>query len=145
MTNVHTIKTTANISASHTLKDHTGDCRNLHGHNYKVDVSITTRRLQDDGMLIDFGDVKRILMRYDHAFICNLDNQFDVDLSDVCTQHGAKVVYVNKNTTAENLSKLFAEEIMLNLDTSIVDEFTRIDVHVWETDKHCSSYYLTGE
>jgi 6-pyruvoyltetrahydropterin/6-carboxytetrahydropterin synthase len=144
MLNLHSIHTTVTLSTSHTLHNHEGQCRNLHGHNYKVDIDITTTKLLPNGMVIDFGDIKSILMKYDHAFICNKDNQFDVALAEVCETHGAKVMYVSHNTTAELLAEKFAHVIRLALDPDVFNEYSRVVVTVWETDKHSASFSLIG-
>ena len=69
-----TVTKTVKFDAAHILTNHEGLCKNLHGHTYRVDVSVA----QDDGvggdMVIDFKDLKRIASevvceRFDHAFI----------------------------------------------------------------------------
>ena len=66
------------IACSHRLVHHNGKCNNLHGHNYFVEVDITTKTLinggSSDGMVVDFGDVKRIIDHFDHKHLNDVTN-----------------------------------------------------------------------
>ncbi|MEM4863391.1 MAG: 6-carboxytetrahydropterin synthase QueD [Candidatus Nezhaarchaeales archaeon] len=61
------------FSASHVIADHPGKCRNLHGHNYVVELEVCRDSLDSLGMVIDFGVVKQILREVagmlDHAHL----------------------------------------------------------------------------
>ena len=49
----------ASFSAAHSLRDYDGPCSRVHGHNWGVEVVVSGRELQADGMLVDFGDIKK--------------------------------------------------------------------------------------
>ncbi len=55
------IRVEAHFCAAHFLKDYKGKCENLHGHNYKVYAHVKGSSLDEGGMLLDFGDLKKAL------------------------------------------------------------------------------------
>ena len=71
-----TVTKTVKFDAAHVLTNHQGLCKNLHGHTYRVDVSVAQAEDDDRDMVIDFKDLKGIANevicdRFDHAFIYN--------------------------------------------------------------------------
>ncbi len=66
---------------AHALWNYDGPCRNIHGHSYRLEVTVRGEPLEDDkdvknGMVMDFGDLKRIVKekiidRYDHCVVVN--------------------------------------------------------------------------
>jgi len=64
---------TTEFSAAHNLRNYKGKCERLHGHNWRVDLRLEGRRLNDEGMLLDFVEAKRILAGvlepFDHAYL----------------------------------------------------------------------------
>ncbi|MBI4699265.1 MAG: 6-carboxytetrahydropterin synthase, partial [Nitrospirae bacterium] len=49
------------FSAAHQLRGYKGKCERLHGHNWRVQVSVSSERLNDIGLVIDFHDLKKML------------------------------------------------------------------------------------
>lgn len=113
------------ISASHSLKGHP-KCERMHGHNYKVVVTIAGPELDEQGMLIDFGIVKEILTdvvgRFDHMHIGSLPKGWTANPS-----HVLEVPF--EYTSSENLAKYWASEIQKKLNKP----FTVIRLEVNET------------
>ena len=69
-----TVTKSVKFDAAHVLTNHQGLCKNLHGHTYRVEASVTQAPEDTADMVIDFKDLKRvceevILARFDHAFI----------------------------------------------------------------------------
>ena len=69
-----TITKSVKFDAAHVLTNHNGLCKNLHGHTYRVDVSVRQAENDSSDMVMDFKDVKNIceetvLSKFDHAFI----------------------------------------------------------------------------
>ena len=65
------------FAAGHALRDYKGKCENVHGHNYRVRVTIAGEQLDAAGLLVDFVDIKRLMggaIEYlDHRFINDLE------------------------------------------------------------------------
>lgn len=67
---------TFSFEAAHKLDWHTGACRNLHGHSYRLEISVEGP-LTDDGIVVDFSDLadvvrREIVDRYDHSYLNDL-------------------------------------------------------------------------
>jgi len=65
------LEKTITVSASHELEK-VGECSNLHGHNWKITVKCSSRTLNKNYMVVDFNDIKKIVMKYDHTHINDL-------------------------------------------------------------------------
>jgi 6-pyruvoyltetrahydropterin/6-carboxytetrahydropterin synthase len=113
------------FAAGHALRNYKGACENVHGHNFKVRVTLEGERLDETGLLVDFLDVKKhmgdIIARLDHQFL-NEIAPFDV-----------------KNPSAENIAEYFYGELRLGLNGNPVPVDIR-EVRVWETDIQSASY-----
>jgi 6-pyruvoyltetrahydropterin/6-carboxytetrahydropterin synthase len=120
---VFTVFKEYSFSAAHAIRGHTGGCENLHGHNYRVRVQVTSERLDPLGMVIDFADLKSILEevvgRFDHAVI-NDHPPFDVE----------------RNPTAEELARFVHEQVSSRLPAGR----TVRRVEVWETESSCAIF-----
>jgi len=57
------------IEAAHRLPDHPGKCVNLHGHSWDVTVVLFSKKLNENGMVADFGEIKRLVEHYDHKML----------------------------------------------------------------------------
>jgi len=112
------------FAAGHALRNYKGKCENVHGHNYKVQLRVFGSELDGTGLLIDFGDLKRIL----REVIGILDHQFVNDIEPFTTI----------NPSAENMTKWFYDEV-----TRRMPEGTHLrigEVIVWETDVQYAAY-----
>jgi 6-pyruvoyltetrahydropterin/6-carboxytetrahydropterin synthase len=115
------------FAAGHALREYRGKCENVHGHNYKVQVTIEGERLDSTGLLMDFVEIKGLL----HAVVDRLDHQFLNDLSPFDVQ----------NPSAENMAKYFYDEISSGLEAAKVKAPVRVaQVKIWETDTSTSTY-----
>ena len=90
-----------NFSAAHKLCGYEGACKNLHGHNWKVKVTLACDVLDDIGMALDFGVIKRLL----GEILDELDHNYLNDLP----------YFKDKNPTSENLSRYIFERFELAL------------------------------
>ena len=100
---------------AHALDGHDGKCKNIHGHSYKLKVTVRGNPLKDksspkNGMLIDFGDLKAIVNRhvcevFDHALVLMDDSDI---LSMIQGQNDLKIIPVPYSPTCENLLIDFA-------------------------------------
>jgi 6-pyruvoyltetrahydropterin/6-carboxytetrahydropterin synthase len=107
------------FSSGHALRGYRGKCENVHGHNYRVQVTLTGPQLDRIGLLVDFTELKRVV----RGIIAVLDHQFLNDLD------AFKIV----NPSAENLAKYFYDETQRQL-TSLPAGAAISEVTVWETD-----------
>ena len=85
------------FAAGHSLRNYHGKCENVHGHNYRVRVTLAGADLDHAGLLVDFVEIKRLL----RAIIEKLDHQF---LNDVQP-------FDKLNPSAENMARYFHEEM----------------------------------
>ncbi|HML18160.1 MAG TPA: 6-carboxytetrahydropterin synthase QueD [Bryobacteraceae bacterium] len=113
------------FAAGHALRNYKGKCENVHGHNFKVQVTIEGEKLDEAGLLVDFLDVKKVM----RAVIDRLDHQFlnDVPPFDV------------KNPSAENIAEYFYQEMTAGLAHTPVPIRIR-EVKIWETDIQSATY-----
>jgi 6-pyruvoyltetrahydropterin/6-carboxytetrahydropterin synthase len=113
------------FAAGHALRNYKGKCENVHGHNFRVQVTIEGERLDETGLLVDFIDVKNqmraVIERLDHQFL-NEIAPFDV-----------------KNPSAENIAEYFYQEMMIGLAGTPVPVHIQ-EVKVWETDIQSATY-----
>ena len=111
------------FAAGHALRGYKGKCENVHGHNYKVQVSVAGAELNSVGLLMDFLDlraaIKALVERLDHRFLNDLP-PFD-----------------QLNPSAENLAKYFCEGVTSRTQA----QGLRVQfVTVWETDSTSATY-----
>jgi 6-pyruvoyltetrahydropterin/6-carboxytetrahydropterin synthase len=113
------------FAAGHALRNYKGACENVHGHNFKVRVTLEGPSLDQAGMLVDFLDVKssmqRVIERLDHRF-----------LNDVAP-------FDTVNPSAENIAEYFHRQMSRDLAANPVEVRIR-EVCVWETDTQSATY-----
>jgi 6-pyruvoyltetrahydropterin/6-carboxytetrahydropterin synthase len=115
------------FAAGHALREYKGKCENVHGHNYRVQVTVEGDRLNSIGLLVDFVDLKRVVRQV----IERLDHQFINDLEP----------FTIVNPSADNLAKYFYDEVTNRLDLGRSDPPSRIAVvKIWETDTSIAVY-----
>ena len=129
---------TVRFDAAHILTNHQGLCKNLHGHTYRVDVSVAQADGAGGDMVIDFKDLKRIASevvceRFDHAFIYNTESPGESEIAAVVEKNGMRVVPIPFRSTAENLARLFFDELKARIPGLAA-------VKVWETSDSCAEY-----
>lgn len=124
-----TIKITKQFSfeMAHALRHYDGLCRNIHGHSYKMDITLAGQPLHDEsspknGMVMDFGDLKKlvneeIISLLDHALVLNAKT--DAQLITVLKQNYEKIVTVEFQPTTENLLNFIAEKTKAKLPEGV--------------------------
>ncbi len=116
------------FETGHALYGYDGKCRNVHGHSYKLSVTVIGTPITDTknvklGMVIDFGDLKRIIREevvdpFDHATVFNA-NTPHLTLARELETRGHKVIFANYQPTSENMVADFAEKIKARLPEQI--------------------------
>jgi 6-pyruvoyltetrahydropterin/6-carboxytetrahydropterin synthase len=113
------------FAAAHALRNYKGSCENLHGHNFRVQVTIEGQRLDEAGMLVDFIDVKnlmgQVMSRLDHHNLNEVE-PFDKE----------------KNPSAENIAEYFYAHMAAGLTAAVPIRIR--EVKVWETDIQSATY-----
>ena len=133
-----TVTKTVRFDAAHVLTNHQGLCKNLHGHTYRVDVSVTQPEGDTRDMVIDFKDLKLIANevvcdRFDHAFVYNTQSVGECEIAAVVEKNGMRTVAIPFRSTAENLAKMFYGELKARIPGLS-------SVKVWETADSCAEY-----
>jgi len=122
---MYSIKIESYFSAAHFLRGYKGKCEELHGHNWKVEVSTEAKKLDKIGMVLDFKDLKREL----NKVLEKLDHKCLNDVAYFSAAGGKKA-----NPTSENI----AQYIYQNLKSAVKNLKS---VTVWENHNSCASYY----
>jgi 6-pyruvoyltetrahydropterin/6-carboxytetrahydropterin synthase len=112
---------------AHVLKDYDGPCRNIHGHSYRLFVTVSGRPVSEKGnpkmgMVIDFNDLKNIVMKriigqFDHSVA--ISNDYDIEKMKIMTSTFGNVVIVEYQPTCENLVADFARRLRDELPDSV--------------------------
>ena len=115
----------SHFSAAHQLRDYEGECENLHGHNWLVEVFVEGDELEPNGLLIDFREMKKItgdvLVEIDHR-----------NLNEVPP-------FTEANPTSENLARWLFRRILDRL-ADRVPPLRLSKVMVWESETSGASY-----
>ncbi len=116
------------FETAHALYGYDGKCQNIHGHSYKLDVTVLGEPISDSshvkcGMVIDFGDLKHIVKSQvvdvmDHAIILN-QNTPHLELAKDLQKTGHNVVLVSYQPTSENMVIDFAQRIKSHLPANL--------------------------
>jgi 6-pyruvoyltetrahydropterin/6-carboxytetrahydropterin synthase len=121
---MYEIKIITSFSAAHRLENFYGKCEALHGHNWKVEVFLVGKKLDEAGLLLDFGAVKartrELLEEVDHKYLNELP------------------AFSHQNPSSENLASYLFQRLAAALNRDGV-QVSR--VNVWESDNSCASYY----
>lgn len=121
---MYRLKIITSFAAAHCLINYQGDCENLHGHNWKVEVVVTARELDAAGLGIDF----KILKRETNDLLKTLDHKYLNELTP----------FLDASPSSENLARYIYKELSLQLNT----ENVKVEaVTVWESDFASASYY----
>ncbi|MBI5189736.1 MAG: 6-carboxytetrahydropterin synthase QueD [Nitrospirae bacterium] len=112
------------FSAAHQLRGYQGRCEKLHGHNWKVKVSVVSEVLNDIGLVMDFKDLKDAT----NEFLAQLEHSF---VNDVFP-------FTEINPSSENIAKWIYDGLSKKLNT---DYLSVSMVTVYESDNACASYY----
>ena len=111
------------FAAGHSLREYKGKCENVHGHNYKVRVTVAGTEINSTGLLMDFVELRSSV----RAIVDRLDHQYLNDLSP----------FDRINPSAENIAKYFYDNLAPQISTSRVKLQC---VNIWETDTSFATY-----
>jgi len=116
------------FETGHALYGYDGKCKNVHGHSYKLSVTVIGTPISDAsnvkfGMVIDFGDLKKIVLseivdKFDHATVFN-KNTPHIELAAELEKRGHSVILVDYQPTSEMMLTDFAKKIKKRLPSTI--------------------------
>lgn len=135
-----------NIEVGHRLAKHKGKCKNIHGHNYKVEVGVKSNTLNENDMVMDFAYLKdvvnKILDHFDHALVLNFTE--DKELVHFLHDHEMKVFpFRPGEPTAELMSEWLYRELVMELAKTEIGTVVEVDfVKIWETDNSYAEFRL---
>lgn len=137
---MYQLKTSASFDSAHFLSGYQGKCANLHGHHWIIEACIQGKTIQTQGdkkgMLLDFGDFKKIIRNladaFDHAFIYEENSLKDTTISAL-QQENFRLISVPFPPTAENFAKHFFT-LLQNQNLPVCQ------VTVYETPDNCAVY-----
>jgi len=122
---MYELKVVTKFSAAHQLTMVDSKCENMHGHNWKIEVYVTGEKLDEGGVVMDFGEIKKhiaeIMSMLDHKYLNELD------------------YFKQSQPSSENIAYFVAAELQPRIDNPSV----RISrVTAWESDDACATYIV---
>lgn len=136
------------FETGHALYGYDGKCRNVHGHSYKLFVTVIGTPISDSdhvkfGMVIDFSDLKKIVMEeivdvFDHATVFN-KNTPHVELAKELSDRGHNVLLVDYQPTSEMMILDFSKKLTKRLPENIKLHSLRLQ----ETDSSYAEWYAS--
>lgn len=118
---MYTVRVQSHFSSAHNLRGYRGKCEDLHGHNWRVEAEVSSEKLDDIGMVIDFKEIKKSLadiMSYlDHKYLNDID-EFKQD-----------------NPTSENIAHYIHKSMSVKHPGLKIKAVT-----VWETETSSATY-----
>jgi len=127
MQEFYEVKIISDFAGAHRLRNFKGKCEELHGHNWKVEVVVRGTRLDESGVLIDFGELKEatreVLSELDHKYLNDLPYFKEI------------------NPSSENIAKYIFEKLSKRFNSEKVQVYS---VSAWESEKACATYFGKG-
>jgi 6-pyruvoyltetrahydropterin/6-carboxytetrahydropterin synthase len=134
-----------NFESAHALWNYDGKCKNIHGHTYKLFVTVSGTPIIDSdnvklGMVIDFGDLKDIVKTnivdvFDHAVILNKNAPYQNFIK--VPQMFERFITTDYQPTCENMVGHFAEIITMHLPTGV----ELLSIRLYETETSYAEWF----
>jgi 6-pyruvoyltetrahydropterin/6-carboxytetrahydropterin synthase len=116
----YSVNVTKDFSSAHALRDYHGKCEHLHGHNWKVEMTVQGNKLDRSGMLVDFVKAKMMLeetlSKLDHKYLNNIPQ------------------FRKSNPTAENIAAFIYETVKLSMKSFGKTNAKISKIKVWESE-----------
>ncbi len=120
---MYELKIISQFSAAHNLRNFHGKCEDLHGHNWKVEIYVSSNELNQAELVMDFGEIKKytaeVLAALDHKYLNELE------------------FFQANNPSSENIARFIFEKLAPKISHEPV---TLSRVSVWESETSCASY-----
>ena len=122
---MYELKVVTKCAAAHQLTMVGSKCENMHGHNWKVEVYVTGQKLDDGGVVMDFGEIKKhvaeIMSMLDHKYLNELE------------------FFQQSQPSSENIACLVARKLQQRIDSPSA-KVSRVSA--WESDDACATYIV---
>ena len=122
---MYELKVVTKFSAAHQLTMVGAKCENMHGHNWKIEVHVTGEKLDEGGVVMDFGVIKKhvrdIMSLLDHKYLNELE------------------FFQQSQPSSENIAYLVADKLQQKIDNSSV-KVSRVTA--WESDDASATYIV---
>ena len=131
---IHSVTKVINFCYGHRLLNYNGKCQHLHGHNGIVEIEIESDSLDELGMVVDFGEIRKAVKGWidsnlDHKMIlCRQD-----PVIEFLAQMGEPLYIMDENPTAENIAKHIYKQVQSQ-------GFKVREIRLWETPSSYASY-----
>lgn len=129
------------FDAGHRIPNHGGQCRHMHGHRYVIEVTLRGAVVEhqgygDDGMVLDFGDIKKItneliVEQWDHAFLVAKEDVTILNFLNSLPNH--KTVVLDIIPTVENLAKIAFSILFPAFKSNYGNRLNLYRVRIYET------------
>lgn len=134
---------------AHALQNYDGPCKNIHGHSYKLQVTIIGTPLAKtadpkNGMVMDFGDLKKLVNQtivdeLDHALLLRQDSP--TELIEMLRKLNHKLVLTTYQPTCENMLLDFKEKLRNTMPANVALHSLKL----WETQNSFAEWYASDE
>jgi 6-pyruvoyltetrahydropterin/6-carboxytetrahydropterin synthase len=134
-----------NFDMAHALLNYHGKCKNIHGHTYKLEVTVKGTLCNDiaspnKGMLIDFSDFKKLIGEnivsvWDHALMIHQNS--DPELLDALKKNYEKLIFVPFQPTTENM----VWELSLLIKKLLPPDLSLFSLRLYETEKSFAEWF----
>ena len=122
---MYELRVVTKFSAAHQLTMVGSKCENMHGHNWKIEVYVTGEKLDEGGVVMDFGEIKKhvaeIMSMLDHKYLNELD------------------YFKQSQPSSENIAYFVAAELQQRVDNMAVNVSR---VTAWESDDAAATYFV---
>jgi 6-pyruvoyltetrahydropterin/6-carboxytetrahydropterin synthase len=147
MTSIIRVTREFTFEMAHVLRNYDGPCRNVHGHSYRLFVTISGVPVNDkddpkNGMVIDFTELKKVVLEeivniFDHTAVVSRD--FDSDKKEMMSKIFGNTVIVDYQPTCENLVADFAAR----LKTKMPEKVMLYSLKLYETAKSYAEWFAS--
>jgi len=122
---MYELKVVTHFAAAHQLTMVAEKCESLHGHNWKIEVYVTGEKLDQAGVLVDFGVIKKQVAQ----IMSTLDHKYLNDLAP----------FQNSPPSSENIARFVAQQLQKKIDDSAI----RVSrVTAWESENSAATYIV---
>lgn len=137
---MYTLQTSACFDSAHFLKGYEGKCKNIHGHRWKVEVTVAAEGVgekgQNRGMIVDFktlkADLSALTEAFDHSLIIEAGSLRETTRQALMEEEFL-IIELDFRPTAENMAKYFYEEMEQA-------GYQVVLVKIYETPNNCAGY-----